>query len=850
MTARASLIKYVVAICVLCAPMCAAEKTPSTQPGVMELLNDQSPWRFHAGWRTPATVADGKYDLGGGYVVTNPPGTRWIRDSFTRPTPPPTADWMTVDFDDSSWPRHVGAPFAGYGYGKAAEVYILCGRLRFGVRDPARAGQIKLNVKYRGGVVVYLNGTEVARAHLPSGKIEPLTLARDYPRDAFFGPKGMPLPSVSKNRGPPEHLAKHYEKRFRTLSRILPTKALRKGTNILALELHRAALPAKHMSGANRGWNPTVGKDAWGTCGVESLFVTAPEGSPVIANVGAVPDPQIWNCDTLVRPGVDFQYGDPLEPLRPVRLAAAQGGVSSGQVVVSGATELKGVSASLSDLKTGSGASLGAACVEIRYATVDGDIPKLLAKPSGSAQILPIWLTARVPKDAAPGAYRGMLSIKGLNKKTSVPVELRVYSWTLPDLRDFSMTATLLHCPESVARYYEVPLWSDRHFKLLEKSMALMAYGGNTLLSVSAIGEDWFGDHPAIVFRKEADKYVPDFRFVRRYLELYDKHACPPRQLSVQVWNYSVSRRGFGRDGGKDKWMCKTLKIRLIAGNRLVPAEMPVYTQRGTEETWAAVAAGMEKILKDLGWTETRLLWGTGGDNLPTEEIATFFKKIAPDVYWRVATHGGSVRAWGDTPEDRTQTGGLILGHGSLVRRNITRRRLVNDCPFEVIKRDGVASVATDYLTMAPLGRIAAGYGGTAFLTFDYWPVITDDRGRQRSPIGAYVGFGNIHPSGRAFVAPGPDGAAPSPQLEAFREGLQVTEAILYLRAALADEQRRAAIDPDIADEANATIQILMDVMESNRRFRPSGTADVWPHIRRIYEIVALVAACDGTSNQ
>jgi hypothetical protein len=139
-------------------------------------------------------------------------------------------------------------------------------------------------------------------------------------------------------------------------------------------------------------------------------------------------------------------------------------------------------------------------------------------------------------------------------------------------------------------------------------------------------------------------------------------------------------------------------------------------------------------------------------------------------------------------------------------------------------------------------------------MVFDYWRVLTDDRDRERSPLGYYQKMGNIHGSGGAFVAPGPDGAAPSPQLEAFREGLQITEAILYLQAALADPQRTAAIGPQLAAEAKAKIQILMDVMESNRRFRPDGAADVWPHVRRIYEIVSQVAAvapleCDDSSS-
>jgi hypothetical protein len=137
---------------------------------------------------------------------------------------------------------------------------------------------------------------------------------------------------------------------------------------------------------------------------------------------------------------------------------------------------------------------------------------------------------------------------------------------------------------------------------------------------------------------------------------------------------------------------------------------------------------------------------------------------------------------------------------------------------------------------MAPLGRIAANYGGTAFLSFDYWPVL-EIREKQRSPIGAYVGFGNIHPSGGAFVAPGPDGAAPSPQLEAFREGLQITEAILHLRSA-----------SKAPAEAHEVIQILMDVMESNRRFRPAGTADVWNYVRRVYELAAKEPRADHPS--
>jgi hypothetical protein len=81
--------------------------------------------------------------------------------------------------------------------------------------------------------------------------------------------------------------------------------------------------------------------------------------------------------------------------------------------------------------------------------------------------------------------------------------------------------------------------------------------------------------------------------------------------------------------------------------------------------------------------------------------------------------------------------------------------------------------------------------------------------------------------------------------LEALREGLQTAEAILHLRAALDGPQKNAAT-PEARAEAESVIQTLMDVMESNRRFRPAGTADLRPHIRRIYELVSTVAHDDG----
>ena len=74
-------------------------------------------------------------------------------------------------------------------------------------------------------------------------------------------------------------------------------------------------------------------------------------------------------------------------------------------------------------------------------------------------------------------------------------------------------------------------------------------------------------------------------------------------------------------------------------------------------------------------------------------------------------------------------------------------------------------------------------------------------------------------------------------------------EAVLHVHAALTDPRRGPAIEPKVAADAKAVIQILMDMMETNRRFRPAATADVRPHIRRIYELPYLAITSTPGSN-
>ena len=56
--------------------------------------------------------------------------------------------------------------------------------------DPSVVKELSLSVSYRGGVVVYLNGKEVTRGHLPDGELTAASMAEEYPLESYINEKG------------------------------------------------------------------------------------------------------------------------------------------------------------------------------------------------------------------------------------------------------------------------------------------------------------------------------------------------------------------------------------------------------------------------------------------------------------------------------------------------------------------------------------------------------------------------------------------------------------------------------------------------------------------------------------
>ena len=105
--------------------------------------------------------------------------------------------------------------------------------------------------------------------------------------------------------------------------------------------------------------------------------------------------------------------------------------------------------------------------------------------------VRPLWIDIRVPQDAAPGRYKGMMTVRTDGEELALPLTLVVSNRTLPLPSQWKFHLDLWQNPYSVADFYGVPLWSKEHFDLMRPIMTELAIAGQKVITCSVIRHPW-----------------------------------------------------------------------------------------------------------------------------------------------------------------------------------------------------------------------------------------------------------------------------------------------------------------------------------------------------------------------
>jgi hypothetical protein len=843
-----------------------------TPPPATTILDGSSVWRALHSWNAPlAKTAEGYTEVRG-------------KDPFNFMTVYPPPDWTEVGFDDSCWSRrHFFVKYSNGeidqragGGGATPNLRQLSLRGKFTVTDPAKVKTLWLTLGYRGGVIVYLNGKEVARQFLPEGKVEPGAPAELYPRQVYLREDGKPQAWWPPNKEAEEA----YKLRPRRLEKLpLPLERLRKGVNVLAVEIHAAAYVEEYIKAGI----------PWGACGLIELRLQTDEASGIVANVVRPKGVQIWNTN-LVETITDANWADPHEPLQPIRLYGARNGAYSGRVMVSSDQDIKALKAQISEMVGPGGRKLPASAMKVRYgalwsvagsearddALLDAPPPEspVRAKPSGTdhwsvaarkareADGLPprpvdgafqsVLVTACVPRDAAPGDYRGTLTItvQDADKPFQAPVELKVSDWALPDPKDFAYWYGLVQSPEGVSCAYEVPLWSPRHWELIGKSFDLIAQTGGRVLFIPLTAETEYGNEQSMALWVKSDRGVPtapasqpgprltcDLGHVQKYVEVALAHMGRPTYVVVGVWQWSEQGR------------CPRISVLDPASGKIENTDGPLH---GTPESlafWAPVLTMVRDILAGHGLAETMLL-GWGSDAYPNKPTVGVFHQILPDVGWEAHRHwpnggeycpyeGGQVPVvyqsgvwgqWDNKDPDVARPYGWKFPYPIKGGRRTWLDRGTYD-NYAFIRFRGV-----------PEQILLANRPGIGQVGADFWPPKAEKGKTQfstlysRFPRTANVGAGNKGCTTSQLFYPGPEGSVPSVRFELTRENIQECEARILLEKLIPDRPARStapAVGP-LGEQLARQCQAVLDERARWHRLNHSMGAPemevAWPY--------------------
>ncbi|KKK75462.1 hypothetical protein LCGC14_2873470, partial [marine sediment metagenome] len=349
-------------------PKAEQVKGPAHADGAVTILGAGGYWRQHVTRMSPlVSVASAR---GAGMELDEATRALTLRVKRNKITPgsspPPPQGWWGTDFDDGAWDRTMGAFGTGY-----QEVGLVCRRGKFVVNDPAAVKRLTLELAYYGGVVAWLNGREIVRASIEAGKITHRTPGADYPVDAFIVASG-------ERKGKALHhyydrkLSQQFALRNRKAGPVdIPVKGLRKGINVLAIELHSSQYPAQCRK---------AGTGYFAAIGLQKLLLRAEaaEGA-ILQAVARPPGRQVWNVE-ITEELTQLDYGQGGEPLGPMRIAAVRNGTFSGQVVVGSTEQITALSAEMGKLARVGGGSIPPAAVKVRY----GQLGQTMRQRGGS----------------------------------------------------------------------------------------------------------------------------------------------------------------------------------------------------------------------------------------------------------------------------------------------------------------------------------------------------------------------------------------------------------------------------------------------------------------------------------
>ena len=550
-----------------------------------------------------------------------------------------------------------------------------------------------------------------------------------------------------------------------------------------------------------------------------------------------------------------------------INIVGARGGAFNGKVVVVLGEGAKGLKAGVSDLKQGE-AVIPASRIQVRYGQAWADSIGSFQRPVGrdilldsseavspagkAGSVVPVWVTVSVPKEAKAGVYAGQMTIEGDGRKLAdVPVKVSVGDWVVPEPRQWKTWVELVQSPDTLAVEYGVPLWSERHWKMIGQSLRYIGQVGGDIAYVPLVARTNLGNEESMVrwVRKGEGRYDYDFTVMDKYLDLVQENMGNPEIVCFWVWDvylnpppdkYTVPAEGDsqysveekGRLGARNLYKDKGPPVTVFdpSTGKTEVVCLPKYSDPAGKALWAALWKAIRERMAKRG-LEKAMMLGVISDWWPTKEDAQALYDVSGGLPWVSCSHHCR---WRDNPTGAKKA---LLGIGDVgyTTLALSFRYTINPAlgrtwgwQKPVLHSQYWRSVQLHHLSLSGIRheaecQITGEQRGLGRLGADFWYCIQDKRGRRGNTVTdryteVYWHNLNIY---NWHLAPGPEGPVGTARLELIREGVQECEARIAIETVLTDPALKAKLGGDLAERA----QKFLDEQQLNL-WRAKGAGD------------------------
>jgi hypothetical protein len=831
-------------------------------------------------------------------------------------TPPPKAEWFTPGFDDSGWGRF-RKPFAvGHNAGMFFAQWSMASpgfqaaylRFRFEVTAPRRTGDLTLSAEYIGGLRVFVNGSEIARGHLPRGEIGPETVSVGYGEGAYlrlFDELSAKEQSRAKSRlggkAPPRYYgfadwrmppgSRVYQARTRRLGPVkIPASLLRAGANLLAIEVRVA--PLHPMVIYNHAWLSGYGRSSAWLHGVLVKLRLCATGPGVATGLQRPSGMRAW-AEDMHRRVYSPDYLGPGESAGEIRLVAARNGTCSAQVVVATDRNLTGVKIASSDLAGPRGRTLPASTVRVQgmagHPAMNlkelggGRIPGSEGFYTGSHGAFPLMIAAdrfgpRTPdRGARQEAWKQVRYFDHITAR--VPGDVRAntcqpywLSFRIPteaEPGEYAGAVTVGATgtePVKIPVRLEVVDWRLPDPGLLQAIAAIeqSPYGvakqykvplwsddhfrliETSLRQLGRIGNDWWFV-PVVLGAEFGNRDDSMIRWVRRQdgLLVFDFRILD-RYLELIVKHCGRPRvvSFVVMHGAPAAVEVKVLDA-VSAKQQRLRLGGPGHDPQVRQTSWRAFATALYDHMKQLG-LEDAMHWGYAWDTEGDPELKPLLRACVPDVPW---TYGAHSRGGG--------SGGRMYGSSLAYYKSVVE---IYGLAPGLTSRQGWQWPNPRLLNPRCLSSCHTTEGHSP--PFNYRLLL------DRALVAGYNGIGRIggdywagayydgcrvsayHMAGFSILKtlwPGPDGAEPSARFEAMLEGMQEAEARVFIEQAVDRKLLPQAVARRMTDVLNRhNRETLYIPVHASANLLTEGAMGWRERSARLYRAAAEVARIVG----